>query len=257
MRYSFRTFESRLKSDETQFSKDFYQSVELWGGLNVGRKWEVLGFVPYNINKQRSDDDTRTTNGLGDISVIINRKLLDKRTTDNKERMISQQLWVGGGAKLPTGKFTPDATDIIPDANNQAGTGSVDFIVNAMYTLHINDWGINSNINYKVNGSAQNFRFGNRLNTTAFIFHSFQNKSGTSSINPNVGLLYEKLGANKMMNAKVDDTGGDALLAATGVEVNFAKIAVGVNAQLPISQDLSNKQTETKVRGMMHVTFLF
>lgn len=37
-----------------------------------------------------------------------------------------------------------------------------------------------------------------------------------------------------MAHAKVDDTGGSALLAAAGVEVNLAGIAVGCNAQLRV-----------------------
>ncbi|WP_018616790.1 hypothetical protein [Segetibacter koreensis] len=256
-RYNFKSFESRLKSDHTQFSKDFYQSIELWGGLNIGRKWQVLSFVPYNINKQTSDDGTKTNNGIGDISFIVNHKILDKRNTNANEKMISQQLWVGGGLKLPTGKFSPDEVDIIPEANNQAGTGSVDFILNAMYTLHVEDWGINSNVNYKINRSAENFHFGNQFNTAAFVFHSFSSGSGNTTVNPNAGLLFEKIDANELNKSKVEDTGGNALLAAAGMEVNFAKMAVGFNTQLPVSQNLSNEQTKVKMRGMLHVTFLF
>jgi len=126
-----------------------------------------------------------------------------------------------------------------------------------MYTLHINDWGINSDVNYKINEAAKDFRFGNRLNASAFVFRSFANKKGTTTVNPNAGLMYEHLDANTLTNAKIADTGGDALLAAAGVEVNFAKMAVGVNAQLPIAQDFSNHQTKTNVQGMVHVSFLF
>jgi len=162
----------------------------------------------------------------------------------------------GGGAKLPTRKLSPDEVEIIPDANNQPGTGSLDFIVNAMYTFHINDWSINSNVNYKINEAAKDFRFGNRLNATAFVFHSFANSTGTTTFNSNAGLMYTGLGANKLTTAKIDATDGNALLAAAGVEVNFAKMAVGVNAQLPISQNLSDHQTKTNIQGMLPVTFL-
>ncbi len=254
-RYSFRSFESRLNADPDQYSKDFYQSVELWGGVNLGKKWQVLGFVPYNINRQTSDDGTRTATGLGDVSFILNRKILDLRNM-GAGKMVSQQLWIGGGVKLPTGKFSPDEEEIIPDANNQAGTGSLDFLLNAMYTLHVNNWGVNTNVNYKINQQAEGFRFGNRFTATGFVFHSFQNTAGTTTLNPNVGLVYESLGANET-TAKIEDTGGNTLRAAAGADVNFARLAVGVNAQVPITQNLSNGQTKTKVMGMVHVTFLF
>lgn len=254
-RYTFRSYHSQVAADASQFSKDFYQTVEVWGGMNLGKKWQLFAFLPYNINKQTSDDGIKSSNGLGDVTVITNYKLLDKRNEDSKSNRISQQVWIGGGVKLPTGKFEADPADIIPDANNQPGTGSVDFLLNAMYTFHINDWGINSNANYKINRSAQNFHFGDRFNASAFVFHSIG--GGKTTFNPNVGVLYEKLQANKLEGVKVDDTGGSALLASAGLEVNFATMAVGFNGQVPASQHLSNGQTTSKVRGMVHVTFTF
>ncbi len=254
-RYTFRSFHSQVRGDLTQFSKDFYQTVELWGGYNLGRKWQVMAFVPYNINRQSSDDGVKNSTGPGDITFLANYKLLDKRKEDNHDHRISQQLWIGGGIKLPTGKFAANPDDIIADANNQSGTGSVDFLLNAMYTYHVNDWGLNTNLNYKINRSAESFQFGNRFSSSAFIFHSISKAKET--FNPNAGVLYENLQSNKLNNSKVLDTGGNALLAAAGLEVNFNKMAIGCNAQLPISQHLSNGQTTTNIRGMMHVTFTF
>ncbi len=255
IRYTFRSFHSQVAGDQSQFSRDFYQTVELWGGLNIGKKWQLIAFVPYNINRQSSDDGVKNSNGLGDITFIANYKLLDKRTGDKHGNRISQQFWIGGGVKLPTGRFAADPNDIIADANNQSGTGSVDFLLNAMYTFHINDWGINSNVNYKINRSAKSFQFGNRFSSSAFIFHSIS--AAKTTFIPNVGVLYENLHANKLNNLKVQETGGNAVLAAAGLETNFSKMAVGLNAQLPLSQNLSNGQTTTKVRGMVHLTFTF
>lgn len=254
-RYTFRSYTSHIAGDAAQFSKDFYQTAELWGGMNMGQKWQLMAFVPYNINRQTSDDGIRNSSGIGDITLIGNYKLLNTRAGTKKGDWLSQQLWVGGGVKLPTGKFAADPDDIIPDANNQPGTGSVDFLLDALYTIHVGDWGVNSSVSYKINESAETFHFGNRLNASAYAFHSFTRKIAT--FNPNVGLLYEKLDANKLKNEKITDTGGRALLAAGGLEINMAKIAVGMNAQLPIAQNLSNGQTNAKLRGMVHVTFLF
>ncbi len=71
VRYTFRSFDTRLKSDATQFSRDFYQTAEIWGGLNINKRWQLLGFVPYNINQQKSDDGARTNRGVGDVSFIL------------------------------------------------------------------------------------------------------------------------------------------------------------------------------------------
>lgn len=254
LRYTFRSFRSRLATDNTQFSNDFYQTTEIWGGFNVGRKWQIIGFIPYNINKQISDDGVQQNSGLGDITLIANYKLFDKRNGNKHGKMVSQQLWIGGGLKLPTGKFNVAAAEIIHSANDQAGTGSLDYILNTMYTLHINDWGINSSINYKVNGSANTYRFGNRLSASSFVFHSLSAKKAT--FNPNAGLLYEELDANRLNRVKVADTGGYTFLASAGLDLIFRKLAVGFNLQAPFAQRLSNDQTNARFRGMAHITML-
>ena len=235
----------------TQFSNDFYQTVSLWGGWNIGKKWQVLGFIPFNINRQSSDDGEVKSSGLGDISFLVNYSLLNKQSTNG----VSQQLWLGAGLKIPTGKFSPDPADIIPQANNQAGTGSVDYLLNSMYALQIKNWGINSSLGYKINSKADNYQFGDRLDASTFVFRSFS--KGTTVISPNLGLLYENLQANKLDGVKVADSGGNALMGAAGVETGFKKLSIGLNWQFPVGQNYSSGQTTIKARGMAHVTFVF
>jgi hypothetical protein len=244
IRYSFRKFNTVMESDKTQFSKDFYQTTELWAGWNMGKKWQLLAFLPYNINKQNSDDGIKTNSGLGDATLLLNYNLLNKN---------NQQLWIGVGAKLPTGTSNADADEIVTTANNQAGTGSYDFLLNAMYSIKLNNWGINTNATYKINGSKDDYRFGNRLSSSAFVFHSIQ-RGAKTTFSPNAGLLYEHLNANEFNKVKVEDTGGNSLSFAAGLEINFNKVVLGFNAQLPLSENLSNKQTDTKLKGMVHVT---
>jgi hypothetical protein len=252
-RYTFRSFKSVVANDPGQFSNDFYQTIELWGGWNIGRKWQVLAFVPYNINRQNSDDGLTKSNGLGDITFIVNYNLLNKQSKDKGGNNVNQQLWVGGGLKIPTGKFSPDPNDIIPTAGNQAGSGSLDYLLNAMYAVYIKNWGISSNVNYKINKKSDGYHFGDRFSSSAFVFRSFTN--GNTVFNPNAGLLYENLQANKLNGEKVPDSGGNALLAAAGLEIGFKKISAGFNIQLPVTQNFSNGQTTAKIRGMVHVTF--
>ena len=255
IRYSFRSFNSRLATDATQFSKDFYQTAELWGGINIGKRWQLMAFVPYNMNKQHSDDGTKNSHGFGDITLLANYKLFDKKMVSNGGKKISQQCWVGGGVKLPTGKFAANPDDIIADANNQPGTGTVDFLVNASYSLQVNKWGINSNVHYKMNNAADKFQFGNRFSAASFLYRSY--KASRFNLSPNAGVLYENLQANKLDKSTIAETGGYVVLAAAGLETGYKRMIVGFNAQLPLSQQLSNGQTNTKIRGMFHVTYSF
>jgi hypothetical protein len=255
LRYSFRHFDTHQASDKDQFSKDLYQTAELWGGYNIGRKWQLLAFVPYNINRQFTDDGVLKSSGLGDVSLIANYKIFNKVADTKKGKRITQKLWIGGGVKLPTGKFDADQDNIVAEANNQAGTGSVDVLANAMYSLNWGNWGLNTTVNYRVNNQASSFKFGDRFNSSAFVFRTID--AGSVFISPNVGVSYEYLAPNKLNKVKVEATGGNSVLGAAGVEVGINKIVLGTNVQLPIFQNLSNGQTKTNVKGMVHVTFLF
>jgi len=255
LQYSFQKFSTVLNGDNTQFSKDFYQTTELLAGTKIKNKWQIFTFVPYNIYHSESDDGIKQRNGLGDISIIGNYDLFERKYLNRDTETVFQQLWIGVGIKLPTGKFSVDTGELISSANLQPGTGSLDFILNAMYTFQIRSWGFNFNLNYKINGSADDFKFGNRLYGTAFVFRNFHIKK--IMVSPNLGLLDEKSAANMKDHAKVEDTGGNVLLSAVGIELKYKKIVFGCNAEIPISSDLSGGQTDAKLRGMCHITYAF
>jgi len=255
MRYSFRSFNTVLNSDASQFSKDFYQTTEIWGGFNINNKIQILSFIPYNFDYSNTDDGIKKSNGFGDITFIGNYNLLNSKSLNKDTLTVGQQLWIGGGLKLPTGHYSVDAAEIVSSANSQAGTGSLDFLLTTSYSLVIDNWGLTSNLNYKINQAASDFRFGNRFTATAFTFYAFHLKN--TSLSPNIGLLYEYLNPNELAGAKIASTGGQALLGAVGVEARFNKITVGLNAQLPLEANISDGQTKINLRGMAHLTYAF
>jgi hypothetical protein len=256
LRYQYRRFHTQLTSDHTQFSNDIFQSIELWGGVNISKRWQMLAFLPYNLNKQISDDGISHTHGLGDIAVLMNYKIFDKSSVNKHNSSISQQLWLGAGIKIPTGKVDIDTNDpeIVAVANSQMGTGSTDILLNAMYTIRFNKVGINTTANYKLNTKNKfDYQFGNKFTTNSFAYYSIESKK--VNLAPNIGLMYEKSAGNKLKGSAIEQTGGYVALAAAGIEFNFNKISLGVNTQIPFSQNFAEGQTETKSRVMFHVSF--
>jgi len=256
-RYHYNKFNTRLVSDPSQYSKDLYQSVEIWSGWNIGKHFQVLAFVPFNFNHQISDEGTTNLKGLGDAMILANYKVFDINSKTNSGKNINQQLWIGGGLKLPTGKFEIEAND--PDvasmANMQLGSGTTDVLLNGMYNIRAGKIGITTQANYKINGTNKDeFQFGNKFSASSFVSYGFNSKA--TMISPNFGLLYENTSESKLQNSKVDLTGGSLLQGAFGVEIGFNKVSIGVNAQLPISQNFAKEQTKQKVKGMMHISFV-
>ncbi len=265
VRYQYSHYETRLRSDPEQYSHDYYKLAELYGGITIGTKWQILGFIPYHFNYQNTDDGIKRKNGLGDATFIANYKVWQATSLDKTNKQVSQQLWLGGGLKLPTGQHnvdfknsqSQDLEELLGDVNSEMGTGSLDFIANAMYNLNFNRWGINTTVNYKINTkNKSDFLYGDRLTANSFAYYQAMLKKSVF-VAPNVGLLYEHISANYLNKNKVDETGGYAALASAGVDVNIKKMTVGANIQLPFAQDYALGQTQYKTRGLVHLTYTF
>jgi len=265
LRYGYSHYETRLNDDPTQFSHDYYRQVELYGGVTLGKHWQVMGFLPYHFNHQITDDGVVDRNGLGDMSLLANYKLWESSKLSKNNTSFHQEFWLGAGIKLPTGKYgvnfsdstNNELSDLLGDVNSQMGTGSTDFIFNMMYNIHFGMFGVNTTANYKVNTmNNSDFKYGDRLSINSFAY--YQTKPIKKIyMAPNVGLLYEYTMPNHLAASKVQQTGGYVASASVGLDLNFTNITVGTNVQLPVAQDYAEGQTVQKVSGLVHVTYTF
>jgi hypothetical protein len=254
-RYHFSRFNTRLTNDPTQFSRDFYQTVEGWGGWNISKRFQVLAFVPYNFNRQISDEGISRPSGVGDITFLGNYRVFESQSVANS-KAISQEFWVGGGIKLPTGRFNIEANDadVAAVANGQLGSGSTDLLFNAMYNLHINKLGVNTTASYKTNSrNKDQYKFGDRLTVSSVAYYAIP--VSKAMISPNLGFSYEHTQESQLQRKKVDMTDGSILNGSLGAEVSFNKVTVGFNLQLPVAQNFAENQTMEKLKGMFHISF--
>ncbi len=262
LRYKYNSMLTHLGVDGTRTyltARENYNTVEAWGGWNITKKFRIMAAVPYSFNERNNQGVTNTKNGLGDISVWAYYQLLNKRNTVLNKKLLVQSLWIGGGIKLPTGKYNPSDKSSGSTAVNlfQLGTGSIDLNIGAMYDIRLQDMGINLSANYKMNNMNRfNYSYGNKYNLNAQAYYKFNIKNKIV-IAPNAGVQFERSATDRDKGFTVDVSGGRLLTALAGVEIAYNKIAIGCNFQTPLSQNLAKGIVRSNNRLMLHIALAF
>lgn len=256
VRYRLKDFDSHLNSQVLK-TKEHYQTTELWGRFYPFMKTQLLVFLPYNSNKQTTlSGRTARIEGLGDASMIMHYNVFNT-FWDSTIHQVNQNLLIGGGLKLPTGKYRyEDTGEEGANANFQLGTGSVDFVLNAIYTLRYHSWGINADASHKLNTRNSNgYKFANRTNGSLMAFYAA--KFGRFTMMPNVGTMVEYSGQDIKNGVKNRFTGGWLMMANMGIELYYKRYSAGFIFQKPIVQNLVNKESRINQQTSIHCTFMF
>lgn len=259
IRYRYNSYNSHLNSLNLS-SQEQFRTAELWGRFYPARRVQVMAFVPYQFSQQTllKSGDVTPLRGLSDITVLAHYNVLNTFMDDSIVHAVNHNLLIGGGTKLPTGRFRYDENSLLDVANPnfQLGTGSVDWIANVIYTARYKKWGLNADLSYRMTTTNPNgYRFGNRFNSSASVF--YLTSLNRRSIMPNAGLFLEQAGhdvRDKVMNKQ---TGGYAAYLNLGTEVYLNKLSLGISYRQPISQYLSDGELRANAQLTTHITFLF
>lgn len=238
-------------------TEEHYKTLELWGGWNIGKKFRVMASLPVSFNEKINNGVKGKKTGLGDVSVNGYYQLFNSSTKIKKTRLMVQSLWVGAGIKAPTGSYDP--ADKMGNSNNtnlfQLGSGSVDYTLNAMYDIRIQDAGLNFAASYKMNtANRYNYNYGNKANAALQFY--YKKRISKSLLSPNAGITYEQSKKDIQDKFIVDVSGGRLLQATIGAELSYKKITLGGNWQTPLSQNLANGIVKAQSRFMLHVSFI-
>ena len=225
-----------------------YQSLVVGGQYSLTKKIQVTAFVPIQLNQLNTQEGLVQSNGLGDIIILANYKLLDKRGT------IRHNILVGGGIKLPTGKFSPVKSNGTQQAF-QIGSGSVDYLINGSYRATYKKWVFSAMGSYKYNTpNSQRFRFGDVLTTG--ITTAYRVEKGSISLTPYLQIIGEQQMQNAHKNVLQHTTGGKALYTGAGLDVNTRVVAMGFIYQLVPAQNLQKGMLLAQPRLSAHVSFM-
>jgi hypothetical protein len=229
----------------------------LWGGFQV-KKWQIMAFVPYLQSRKVSDDGTVVSSGIGDASVLVNYLLISKTgLSANEKTTFRNDLWLGGGVKLPTGKSTLDISNPdfnTGDFNSQPGTGSIDYLANLTHNLSLNNSGIVTNLTYRFNSSnSQNFRFGDRFYGSMIYFHTLSKNNW--KLRPNAGANIQTNSVNQYNGQAIEGSNGYILNALIGLNLVHGKWGILLQGFLPVSQNMYSGQTNLNGKGMVGLTY--
>ena len=228
---------AQLSSDEV------FQTAELRGRIRLSNRIKLFVLIPFHMNQQTEQDRVTRFTGLGDITTFANYTVYT--TPDSLEKQWNHNVQVGGGIKLPTGRFNHLDANSVLNPNIQTGSGSFDPLLDAIYTVRYKKWGLNSTAFYRFTTTNSNrFRFGNRFTgSMSFFYWAMREKS---SFLPNVGLTYEHAQKDVHNSFIVDESGGNSCFTTVGLDYYYKQLMLGVNVQVPTYQD--NPITNGKLR---------
>jgi hypothetical protein len=242
-----------------EYSNDTYNRAELWGRFYLSQRIQLITFVPYHFNSMAGNEQNAEISGLGDVAV--SGQLLLINTGEDMTTKFKHTLRAGLGIKLPTGKSDEQDAGILLNPSFQRGTGSLDFILNGIYTARYGKVGVNTEVGYKINTrNKEDYKFGNQFNSavTLFYWHGF--KKAKVSLLPNSGVYIEQAEKHQDGDVYKANTGGYATFFTYGLETYLGSWAVGFNVKHPMHYNLNTEEgveLKTYDRLIMHVTFSF
>lgn len=257
VRYSFMHFNTHPESPVLN-TQETFNIAEVYTRFFPIKRVQVMAFVPLRFDRQETSSITKKQSGLGDATLLANYNLFNTLMDGTSSSDYTHTLMVGGGIKLPTGRFRYDENDYlqVANANFQPGTGSTDFIVNAFYTLNRNQWGLSLNMSHKFNTTNSiGYRFGNQIYGTTELYKSIA--IGKLTLTPSVGVYGEYARHGRQDNVIQDITGGKIINASAGVHLFSNRWTAGLSGQTPIWQKSASGHVFAKERLLVQVGWLF
>jgi hypothetical protein len=248
---------------ESRVLRDENLSFDLSYRKFSGRRWQFAFTLPYKIHTRLETLRTTQIQGIGDIQTAALFTLVN--TSDSMEYKFKQILTVGGGVKLPTGKYMQrDETKVMLPALFQIGTGSIDYLAQAYYVIRYRNWGFNANGQYMLRGENElSYKYGNFAQLTGSVFFKKDfsrekkdpqapayttGKMKTTSLLPTIGYTYEHADVDYQYNLKKENTGGTQYLVHLGTDVYLGKVSVSLYYQHAIFNNIPQAQPENKDR---------
>lgn len=262
VRYLHQEYQSKdgIFSDSPKID-EYFNTIQVWSRIPIIKQLEAQVFIPYHFHSREYVNKATSIKGLGDISVLLNYTLIDKKVGGyikkiDKVYSINHLLRLGGGVKLPTGSYD-EAINNAVNPSFQLGTGSLDYIASLQYIFKYNSFGITNYTNYYIKTTNdKEYKFGNQFNFSSTLFYVFKNAENQTFV-PSAGVSGEFYSKNQLYKLDVKNTDGSVVFSTIGVEYNTKNITVGTSAMYPINQKLAQGTIDVKFRSTLYLNYNF
>jgi len=228
-----------------------FNTIQAWTRIPVTEKIQISALIPYHFHERELTAGTEDISGLGDVTIMGLYTLYE---TKSDSTVFTHKVNVGAGIKIPTGKFTEANNLGTINQSFQLGTGSWDYSVVSEYVINRKDLGLNTTLNYILKTeNSKNYQYGDQFNYATTLFYLFDFK--TIQLVPQAGVAGEIYQKNRQHNLDVPNTAGDILFGKFGIEAGKDKFSVGINAMLPVKQNLSNGNMEANYRWSINLNY--
>jgi hypothetical protein len=260
LRHRYRSFDQyELQREGSKLKSNYqYHTVDFWGRIYLKDRVQFFFTVPYTTNTLTDDKNGASNlNGIGDMTLQVNYNVINTSLDTSRTHTVQHNVLLGGGVKLPTGKYQQrNKDDLMFAPNFQAGTGAYSYLASAIYTLRYRKVGFNADVNYIYNTSNElNYAFGNQW-TSSLTFFAWL-KKGSMTFLPNTGAFYEYLDKDVKNGFYNPLSGGYALNYNAGLDVYYKKVFAGLTFQAPIAQKIGNDDVVYQLRYMLNVGVMF
>ena len=235
---------------------DRFRSMELWDRFYPTRRMQVMATLPYVSNFSIAGSTSAQAAGIGDATLLANYAVA--ATSDSALWRTKHRLQLGGGVKLPTGRYrnTENGSLLATPANFNPGTGTLDLLATVQYTIRLNQWGLNTDFFYKFNSENKDgYRFGNQYNSSCQLF--YWQKIKQVSVLPAAGIYHEKALANALHGHTLAKPDGSTTFSTCGLDIYYKNAAIGGTWQRPFQRQHAEGGMIKNDRAAMHLTVMF
>lgn len=196
----------------------------------------------------------KSTHGLGDVRVTGKYRFWHKDVPFGVT-----QAAVFGGLEVPTGSDSErDNLGALLPISLQLGSGSVDPFFGAAIGRTGRTHSLEGGAQYQINTKGEEFELGDTVRyDLTYQYQIFPRQIENSQLNLTVELNGKHVEKHELAGRKVENSGGDTIFVAPGLQFLINTVVVEGSVQLPIVQELNGTQPETEYSVLFGLRYLF